>query len=145
MALGGQRAPELFAVVSVAAILLMAASLALRMGLDLHSTAWVAALTATTPAVYAACGRGMIDGLYAAFVLAAARVGFDATQSRHYALFGLFCGFAMGTKYTGLLAWPILLGCVLAVSLWAHHQNLQASAGGLVISGAAAGVIAAPV
>src|ERR1700676_4883799 len=54
---------------------------------------------------------------YAAFVLAAARIGFDSEGKKQWAIFGVFCGLAMGTKYTGLLAAPALAVCCAFVLL----------------------------
>jgi len=54
----------------------------------------------------------MIDVIYAAFVILAARIAFDSELPRHFALVGLFCGFAMGTKYTGLIATALLIICI---------------------------------
>lgn len=122
MSLGGQRAPTFFAVVSVAAILLIATSLAIRLGLDVSGAWWVAALIIAMPAVYHGAYDGFLDALFASFVLAAARVAFDAEEPRHYAFFGIFCGFAMGTKYTGILALPTLILSLLAVSLWGYRR-----------------------
>jgi len=116
MAIGGQAAPELFAAISLSLILLLSAAAALRMGLDQTEAWWVAALLSAMPAVYRGLYGGMIDGIYAAFVLMAARIIFDAERPSHFALVGLFCGFAMGTKYTGLLSTALL---VLTVVLFA--------------------------
>jgi hypothetical protein len=111
MSLGGQRAPQFFAVISLISLLLIGASLGVRLGLDPSGAWWIAALVATMPAVYRGIYGGFIDAMMAAFVLAAARVGFDAEDLRHYALFGIFCGICMGTKYTGLIAWILLVIC----------------------------------
>jgi 4-amino-4-deoxy-L-arabinose transferase-like glycosyltransferase len=91
---------------------MLAGSLALRAGLDFSGAWWVAALLAAMPALYAGGHSGFVDVIYATFILAAVRVGFDAEQRKHFALVGLFCGLAMGTKYTGLLALPVLLLCI---------------------------------
>ena len=109
---GGQSAPELFSVTELALILLLAAAVALRSGLGWMEAWWVAALISTMPAVYRGLYGGMIDVIYAAFVILAARIAFDSVLPRHFALVGLFCGFAMGTKYTGLIATALLLICI---------------------------------
>jgi hypothetical protein len=119
MSLGGERAPGFFAVISLAAILLSAASLSIRLGLDKRGAWWTAALLAAMPAVYAGIHGGFLDALFAGFVLAAARMAFDAEQPAHYALFGIFCGISMGTKYTGIVAWTLLIFCSLVISVWA--------------------------
>ena len=117
MALGGQRAPQFFAVAGLLSLLLVAVSLALRVGPSSWGAWWVAALIVTMPAVYRGAYGGFIDALYAGFVLAGARIAFDAERPQEYVLFGLFCGIAAGTKYTGLIAWVVLLFCVLVIAV----------------------------
>ena len=112
MMFGGQRAPELFSVVAFTLILLLAASIALRSGLGWIDAWWVAALVSTMPALYRGLYGGMVDVIYAAFVILAARIAFDSELPRHYLLVGLFCGFSIGTKYTGLIATALLIVCV---------------------------------
>jgi hypothetical protein len=112
MMLGGQCAPELFSVTAFALILLLAAALALRSGLGSVDAWWVATLISAMPAVYRGLYGGMIDVIYAGFILLAARIAFDSELPRHYLLVGLFCGFAMGTKYTGLIATALLIVCI---------------------------------
>ena len=51
-------------------------------------------------------------------------MAFDAEQPGHYALFGIFCGISMGTKYTGIIAWALLIFCSLLVSVWAYRRHL---------------------
>jgi hypothetical protein len=122
MSLGGQRAPELFAVLSVASLLLIAASLAIRLGAGPSGAWWATALIATMPAIYRGAYDGFIDALFAAFLLAAARIGFDAETPAHYALFGIFCGIAMGTKYTAIPSFVLLLLCAFLVAVWSHRS-----------------------
>jgi hypothetical protein len=144
MSIGGDRAPAFFAVVSLATILLITASLALRLGLSPTETWWAAALVATMPAVYAGAYGGFLDALFASFVLAAARVAFDVERPAEYALFGIFCGFAMATKYTGLMALPLLIFCSFLVSVWTHRRPLATILKSLGIACAAAIAIASP-
>src|ERR1700723_2015395 len=113
MALGGQRAPGFSAVFTIALFLLIGGSLTLRCGLDGAGAWWVAALIITMPAVYGGAHSALVDAIYATFVLAAARIAFDAERTSHFAALGLFCGLAIATKYTGLLAAPLLV--ILAV------------------------------
>jgi len=47
--------------------------------------------------------------LFAGFLLGAARIAFDAVTLRHYVLLGIFCGISMGTKYTALISWVLLV------------------------------------
>lgn len=144
MSIGGDRAPAFFAVLSFAAILLAAASLALRLGLSPSETWWAAAVIAAMPAVYAGIYGGFLDAVFASFALAAARVAFDAERPAEYALFGIFCGFAMATKYTGLMALPLLIFCSFLVSAWAHRRPLATNLKSLGIACAAAIAIASP-
>jgi len=111
MALGGKYAPGFSAVLTLTMFFLVIGSLAARSGLDTRGAWWAVALVAAMPAAYAGGHSGFVDVLYASFVLAAARIGFDAQSTRDYIVFGLFCGLAMGTKYTGLLALPPLVFC----------------------------------
>jgi hypothetical protein len=138
MSIGGARAPQFFSVVSLATILLIAASLAMRLGLDPSGAWWAAALIASMPAVYHGIYSGFLDALFASFLLAAARVAFDADTPAEYVLFGLFCGFAMGTKYTGILAFPVLVFCALLIAVWARHRPAW-----LTLKSAAAACVAA--
>lgn len=144
MSLGGDRAPGLFALLSLVALLLTAASLAIRLGLDSLGAWWVAALVAAMPAVCTGAFGGMVDALFAAFVLAAARLAFDAQRLRDFAFFGLFCGFAAATKYTGIISSALLMLCCALI--W--FSNRGPSPGkflrALAIAGAAAVLIASP-
>jgi hypothetical protein len=117
--IGGERAPRFLSFVTFGMLLLAAASLAVRSGLNASEAWWVAALIATMPAVYNGSVGCFVDGIYAAFVLAAIRIGIDAETKRDWAIFGIFCGLAMGTKYTGILAFPVLMLCVV----WIHASQ----------------------
>jgi hypothetical protein len=144
MSVGGERAPGFFAVVSLAALLLVSAALAMRMGLDAAGAWWVAALIATMPAIYEGTVGGFLDGMFAGFVLAAARIAFDAELPGNYALLGIFCGLGMATKYTGIVAWPILIFCSLVAAIWTYHRPLVASLGSMTIACGVAIAIASP-
>jgi len=142
--LGGQRAPRFFAVISLISILLVAASLALRMGLDRSGAWWTAALIVTMPAVYSGAYGGFVDVLFAAFVLAAARVAFDAETPGHYVLVGLMCGFATAAKYTGFIAWVLLvLSCFVSLVFLGRSKSSVALRH-LGISCAVAAAVALP-
>jgi hypothetical protein len=123
MALGRQRAPDFFALPALLSFLLVSAALALRAGLDYRGSWWVVALIASMPVVHRGAYGGFIDVVYAGFVLAALRVGLDAEQKSHYALFGMFCGLAMGAKYPGLLAWAVLTVCILLIATPARRLD----------------------
>ena len=60
MSIGGERAPGFFAVTSLASLLLIAASLAIRMGLDTSGALWTATLIGAMPAVY----RGTLEDFW---------------------------------------------------------------------------------
>lgn len=109
--IGGNRAPDISSCLTLGLLLLVSAGLAMRLGLNSRQAWWVAAIVGTMPAVYAGSHACFVDGLYATFVLTATRIAFDAQRLKEWALFGMFCGLAMGTKYTGLLALPALVIC----------------------------------
>ncbi len=109
MSIGGSRAPGLSAVATLAVFFVIVYSLAVRSGLKPQRAWWVVALVAAMPAVYAGGHSTFVNVLYAGFLLAAARVGLQASFAGQAILFGLFCGFAMATKYTGLMAVPPLI------------------------------------
>ena len=136
MSLGGQRAPNFFAVLGISSLLLVAAGLSMRLGLQARGAWWVAALILTMPAVYDGGRSGFIDVIYAAFVLAAARVAFQAQRTGHYLLLGLFLGFAAGSKYTGLIAAALLLLVFLGVSLARTGRNSRNLLRGAVLAAA---------
>jgi hypothetical protein len=144
MAQGGQRAPGFSAVFTFGLLLLIAASLASRCGLNATGGWWAAALIATMPAVYEGAHSGFVDVIYAAFVLAAARIAFDAERSPHFAAVGLFCGLAMATKYTGLLATPV----IVMIAAWPTGSALTPKRGEILrragIAAAVAFAVALP-
>lgn len=114
MVLGGPKTPGLSAVLTLALFLGVAAGVARRMpGVDREGAWWCAALLAAMPAVYVGAHSGFVDVFYAALVLLAARIGLDATRASHFVACGLFCGFAMATKYTGIIAAPLIMASVL--------------------------------
>jgi hypothetical protein len=144
MSIGGDRAPGFFAVIGLASLLLIAASLAIRMGLDASGAWWTAALIAAMPAVYRGAYGGFLDALFAAFVLAAARIAFDADRAEHYALFGMFCGISMGTKYTGIIASALLISCAFCLFTWGYRRRPKTAAAALALSAATAAALASP-
>jgi hypothetical protein len=144
MSLGGQRAPGLFAVTGLLTILFITGSLASRMGLGLPGIWWSAALVVTMPALYWGAFGGFIDVFFAGFVLAAARIAFDATKPRHFALFGVFCGISMGTKYTGLISSSLLLLCSFLISVCAQRHNYKSILKYLAITYGVAAAVASP-
>lgn len=108
MALGGAHGPGFSALLTLSMFLLVVAAVSVRAGLGNGGAWWAAAFVISMPAVYAGAHSGFVDVLYAGFVLAAARIAFDAERPKHFAAAGMFCGFAIATKYTGLLALPAL-------------------------------------
>lgn len=146
MALGGPLAPGFSGVLTLGLLFAVVFSLARRIGLDGRLAWWCVALVAAMPAVYAGAHSGFIDVLYASFVLAAARIGFDAERPADFILFGLFCGLSAATKYTGLLALPELILCSALIrrSEKKEPQPRLAAWKGALISLATAGLVAAP-
>lgn len=144
MSLGGSRAPGLFSLVSLVSLLLIAASLSIRMGIDERGVWWVIALIASMPALYRGAYEGYVDVLFAGFLLGAARIAFDAATSREFALFGIFCGISMGTKYTALISWVLLVFCCFLISALRRRQPFPFLVKDLVVSCAVAVFVAAP-
>jgi len=118
LALGGPSAPCFADFFSFGLLLAMVASLGIRCGLDATGGWWAAAIVATMPAVFSGAHLAFVDGLYAAFFLAAVRAALDAETSFEWMSFGVFRGLLIATKYTGLLAAPIL-----AISLAFLNKN----------------------
>lgn len=143
MSIGGQRAPEFFSVIALISILLIGASLAIRFGLGPSGAWWTAALMITMPVLYRGAFGGFVDAIYSALVLAALRIGFDAGRPGQYALCGMLCGFAMGTKYTGLIATIVLLLCVFLFGTSAPGQKKHRALKYILIACSAA-IVAAP-
>lgn len=110
-AVGGQVAGSFSAVFTLSLFFALAAILGIRCGLDKTAAWWVVALIAVMPTVYEGGHSGFVDVVYAAFALAAVRVGVDAERPREFAAFGIFCGLMMAAKYPGLVALPLLLVC----------------------------------
>jgi hypothetical protein len=144
MAFGGQRAPGFYAVIALVALLLLTLALARRTGLNAREAWWAAALICAMPVVYRGAFGGFVDVIYSSFLLAAARIAFDAQRPRHYLLLGVFCGFALGTKYTGLIAVSLLVACTFFIAMRAHQQDKQTALLHLAIACAAAFLVAAP-
>jgi hypothetical protein len=113
MSFGGDSAPNLSAFWTFGLFLCVVYFLARRFALSPVHSLWVVALVASMPAVYAGAHSAFIDVIYASFLLASARILLDSDASSHGAAAGIFCGFAVATKYTGLLVFPFLL-----VSAW---------------------------
>ena len=143
-ALGGASGPCLVDFLTLGFLLFVAASLAMRCGLDSTGVWWVAAIVATMPAVFSGAHLAFVDGLYAAFFLAAVRVGLDAERFSEWAIFGAFCGFTIATKYTGLLAIPILFVCVLLFRVAQDRQRSRGVIAGCGWAAAVAAILAAP-
>lgn len=144
LAVGGSRAPDFSSWLTLGLLLLICAGFAMRIGLKASQGWWVAAIVATMPAVYAGSHNCFVDGLYAALVLAAARIGFDAENIKEWAIFGVFCGLAMGTKYTGLLAVPALAICCAFVLFNRDQSNRTVGIRNLCVALAIAAAVASP-
>jgi hypothetical protein len=144
LAVGGSRAPDFSSWLTLGLLLLISAGLATRMGLSQSQGWWVAAIVATMPAVHVGSHNCFVDGLFAAFVLAAARIGFEAERIREWVLFGIFCGLAMGTKYTGLLAVSALAICCAFVVLNRDQLNRAIGVRNLCVGLTIVAVVASP-
>lgn len=143
ISLGGARAPDLFAAAKLLVLLLVCAGLALRLDLDIRERWWAIALIATMPVVYIGVTGGFVDAVYSGFVLAALRIALDLESQTSWILFGLFCGFAMGTKYTGIIACGLLIISALVAST-AHKSSLRALSRGIAVATVVASCVAAP-
>jgi len=144
LALGGDRAPDFSSWLTLGLLQLISAGLAMRMGLNGSQGWWVAAIVASMPSVYAGSHNCFVDGLFAVFVLAAARIGFDAEGKKEWAIFGVFCGLVMGTKYTGLLAVPALAVCCAFVLLNRDHLKRAGEIRNLCVGLAVTAMVASP-
>jgi len=145
ISIGGERAPQFFAFVGIGSTLLMAAGLAMRLGLSSSGAWWAAALIVTMPIFFRSGCDGYIDVLLAGFILGAARLGFDAVNRSDYVLFGTFCGLAMSTKYTALISWVLLSFCAVLVAIRYNQRDSRVVLKDLAIASVAAIVIACPV
>jgi len=143
MMFGGSRAPGPSNVVVFCMLLLVVASIARRAGLNSSETWWVVVLIVTMPAVVTGSTHVFVDGMYAAFLLAAARIGFDAESIWDFALAGLFAGLALGTKYSGILAVPTVMLCVLLKKIFEGKLGWTVAKKS-VAALAVAGLIASP-
>ncbi len=121
LSLGGSRAPGFSAVLTFSVFLMIVGLLARRVGLGRRGAWWTIAIVTSMPAVYAGAHSGFIDAVYASLVLAAVIIVLDAREAADFAVLGLFCGLAMGTKYTGMLAFPAIL--LVSVYLWRNAGN----------------------
>jgi hypothetical protein len=144
VAFGGERAPNFFALTGIFSMVLIASGLSNRLGLDSRETWWSAALILTMPTIYNAGVGGFIDVVYGAFVVAAARIIFDAEKTGDYLLAGMFAGFAAGTKYTGLVACVLLVLIVLLTSIFKQNQSRLRILERLSLAGAMTIAIAFP-
>jgi hypothetical protein len=140
---GGGRAPGFSACWTIGLLLAVAAALGRRCGLDVSATWWAAALAVTMPAVYNGGFAAFVDVIYATFILAAVRVGLDATERKHFAIFGFFCGLAMATKYPALLALPVLVLC----AVWKRRTvgSLRAAIPNVLAAVAVAALVSSPI
>ena len=142
-AFGGDRSPGLSAAWTLALLLGVAGTLGRRCGLDASGAWWVAALIVTMPAVYEGSVGAFVDAIYAAFVLAAVRIGLDAKEKKHFVAFGIFCGFAMATKYPALVALPALILC--AAWRMDKRESFRAMVLNASLAFAAACIVASPI
>jgi len=143
MIFGGLRSSGLWNFTTFLALLLISASIAKRAGLTSSETWWAILLIITMPAVVTGSTHAFVDGLYAAFVLAAARVAFDGVTNADFLIVGIFGGLALGTKYTALLAFPTVLLCLLIKRILEGQFKLP-GVKKILIASIVAGVVASP-
>lgn len=110
--ISNDRAPGPLGALFLVPLLLQTRGLARRLGGSALAGDLAAALLAGMPAVTSTAENCFVDIPYAGFILAAARLAFEATQTRQIALAGMFAGFACGTKYFGLPAALLLAALV---------------------------------
>lgn len=144
ISIGGARAPGLFAVVQLGILLLISAGLALRLGLQAREIWWAAALIAAMPVVIFALTRGYVDAIYSALILAALRLAPDLNSRCSWVLFGILGGFAMATKYTGIIAFILLALCVFAASRIVLKSPFLRTWMGFALASVVAVCVAAP-
>ena len=144
LSIGGDRAPGVFAVLPLGLFLLAVAALARRAGLGGYGAWWCMALVVSMPAVYAGARTGFIDVWYASLVMAAVILLLDLRWPADFAALGLFCGLAMGTKYTGLLVAPAL--ALTSAYLWkkSGHRNGREFLAHWMLAGGVACLVASP-
>jgi hypothetical protein len=71
-------------------------------------------------------------------------VVFDAEKLEDFALFGIFSGISMATKYQGIVAWGLLVACSFLRSIWTYRRNAILPLKWLSISCAVAILTASP-
>ena len=143
MATGGPLAPCFADFLTFGLLLAMSASLAMRCGLDATGGWWVAAIVATMPAVFSGAHLAFVDGLYAAFFLAAVRAALDAERHPEWTSFGIFRGLLIATKYTGLLAVPALAVSLVFLQRKSDQGKWQRASEGFAFAGIATLLVAA--
>jgi hypothetical protein len=143
MATGGSLAPCFADFFTFGLLLAVAASLGMRCGMDTTGGWWVAAIVATMPAVFAGAHLAFVDGLYAAFFLAAVRTALDAENLFEWTSFGVFRGLLLATKYTGLLAVPVLAAGLVFLRRKSDQEKWRRSSEGLAAAGIATLLVAA--
>ena len=142
-AIGGPLAPCFADFFTFGLLLAVAASLGTRCGLDPSGGWWVAAIVATTPAIFAGSHFAFVDGLYAAFFLAAVRTALDADGLFEWTSFGVFRGLLIATKYTGLLAVPALAVGLAFLQRKGEQQKWKEASAGLAAAGIATALVGA--
>ena len=113
-AISNDRAPGPLGALFLGVLALQARGIARRLGSGALGGDLAAAFIAGMPAVTSTTENCFVDLPYAAFTLAAARLAFDASESRRIWLAGAFAGFACGTKYFGLPA-TLLIAFLIAI------------------------------
>lgn len=134
---GASRGPGVFAGPLFLLLCLAAAGLGRRIGLGARGMWWVAALVATMPAAHGGAVTTFIDGFYAAVAIALLTVGLDVRARSGAVLFGVLAGGLMATKYTGLIAAPVI--GLITMPFWPAGRRKD-----IALAVAVAAVVAAP-
>jgi 4-amino-4-deoxy-L-arabinose transferase-like glycosyltransferase len=87
-----------------------------RLGLDVNGAWWAILLIATMPVVYRGAYGGFVDAMFCGFLLLGLRFALEARSFGDFVLAGIFVGFTMGTKYTGIPAFLLILIAALSLA-----------------------------
>ncbi len=143
MALSNDRFPGMLGVVFAAVLLAQVYGLARSLGATKADATLMSLLAACAPAIMSTAPLSFVDIPYASFSLGAVRLLLLETLAPpHAVMAGMMLGFALGTKYTGIL----LIAITGAVLLLAHVGRVpgRALSGRLAVVLATAALLGAP-